>query len=128
MVLIQLILAIHTATNRIRPIIEQVVMQLSITAAKLLLLQEEAIVHERQRIKNVQLGLFSEDKRIVDERVEAGLEDCLVDFFGESCFRGVVEEVGYAEDVVDGVVFDNGGFDAEKGEEVGDFLVIVLGS
>lgn len=39
-VLIQLVLAIHAASNVVRAVVKQVVMQLPIATAKLLLLQE----------------------------------------------------------------------------------------
>ena len=98
-------------------------MQLAVAAAKLLILEEEGVVHEGEGVEDVELGLFGEDEGVVHEGVEALLERLLVDGRGEARFRGVVEEVGDAQDVLD---LDDGGFDAEKGEEVGNVVVFVL--
>lgn len=122
MLLIQLILGIHTTANRVRPIIKQVVMQLSVAATKLLLLQEQAVVHERQGVEDIQLGPLGENERIVDECVEASLERGLVERLAEAGFGGVVEEVGDTQDIV---ALDDGRFYAEKGEEVGDFAIVL---
>lgn len=123
--LIQLILLIHATSDGINPIVEEIIMQLAITGAELLLLEEQAIIHERQGVEDVELVALGEDERIVDELVEALLQGGLVEGLLQADFGGVVEEVGDADDVVLGVA-DDGGFDAEEGEEVGDFLVSVL--
>lgn len=122
MILVQLILGIDPAGNRAGPIVEQVVMELPVAGAKLLLLQEQRVVHERQRVEHIQFGPLGEDQGIVDERVETSLESRLVKRLAEAGLAGVVEEVGDAEDVV---VLDDGGFDAEEGEEVGDFAIVL---
>lgn len=79
-------------------------MQLPVAGAKLLLLEEEAVVHEGQGVEDVEAGLLGEDEGVVDEVVEAGLEGGLVEGLLEGRVGGVVEEVGDADDVVFGVV------------------------
>lgn len=79
-------------------------MQLAVAGAKLLLLQEEAVVHEGQCVEDVELGELGEDEGVVDEVVEAGLEGGLVKGLLEGHVGGVVEEVGDTDDVVLGVV------------------------
>jgi hypothetical protein len=44
-------------------------MQLTITLAELLLLNKECIIHQTQRIKDVEFELLGEDQRVIDERV-----------------------------------------------------------
>lgn len=100
-------------------------MQLAITRAELLLLEEQAVVHERQSVEDVELVALGEDQRIVNELVESLLQVGLVEGLLEANLGGVVEEVGYTDDVVLGVA-DYGGLDAEEGEEIGDFLVRIL--
>ncbi|KAK1247258.1 hypothetical protein MKX07_002167 [Trichoderma sp. CBMAI-0711] len=100
-------------------------MQLAVSGAKLLLLEEQRIVHEGQGIEDVEAGELGEDEGIVDEVVEAGLEGGLVKGLLEGDVGCIVEEVGDADDVVLGVV-DGGGFDAVEGKEVGDVLLIIL--
>lgn len=82
-------------------------MQLAVARAKLLLLQEEAVVHERQGVEDVKVGELGEDEGVLDEVVETGLEGGLVKGLLEGHVGCVVEEVGDTDDVVLGVV--NGG-------------------
>lgn len=110
-----------------RTIVEQVIVQLAVTAAKLLLLEEEAIVHEGERVEDVKLEVLGQDEGVMDEGVEAGLMGRAVIGLLEAGFGGVIPEVGDAEDVVLGVS-DDGGLDAVEREEVGDFPVVVLGN
>ena len=53
--LINLIPSINPTPNNIGLIIIQIIVQLSISRAKLLLLQKQTIIHQRQRIKDVKL-------------------------------------------------------------------------
>ena len=100
-------------------------MQLAVAAAKLLLLEEEGVVHERQGVEDVEARLLGQHERVVDEAVEPRLERGPVRRLGQARLGGVVEEVGDAQRAVLRVV-DDGRLDAEEGEEVGDFLVGVL--
>lgn len=100
-------------------------MQLAVTGAKLLLLQEEAVVHEGQGVEDVELGELGEDEGVVNEVVEASLEGGLVKGLLEGHVGGIVEEVGDTDDVVLGVV-DGGGLDAVEGEEISNVLVVIL--
>ena len=100
-------------------------MQLAVAGAELLLLKEEGVVHEGQGVEDVEAVALSEDERVVDEPVQACLEDRFVDAFADARLRGVVVQVGDPEDLVAGRL-DDGRFDVEEGEEVGDFLVFIL--
>jgi hypothetical protein len=46
-------------------------MQLTITGTKLLLFQEQRIIHQRQGVKDVELVLLCENKSVVDKSIEA---------------------------------------------------------
>jgi hypothetical protein len=50
----------------VRVVIIQVIMQLAITLAELLLLNKERIIHQAQRVKDVEFEFLGEDERIVD--------------------------------------------------------------
>lgn len=104
-ILVKLILGIHATRNRIRPVVEQVVVQLTVAPAKLLLLQEQAVVHQGQGIEHIQFGLLGQNEGIVDEGIESRFERRPIRGGGESSFCGVVEEVGNAEDFI---VLDDG--------------------
>lgn len=52
------ILRIHTPRNGIRIIIIEVVVQLAVAAAELLLLQEQRVVHQRQGVEDVEFVLL----------------------------------------------------------------------
>jgi hypothetical protein len=52
--LINLIPSINSAPNNIGLIIIQIIMQLSIPRTKLLLFQKQTIIHQRQRIEDVE--------------------------------------------------------------------------
>lgn len=102
--IIKLVLLVHASGYGVSPVVEEVIVQLAVTCAKLLLLQEEAVVHERQGVEDVKLGELGEDEGIVDEVVEAGLEGRLVKGLLEGHVGGVVEKVSDTDDVVLGVV------------------------
>ena len=106
MILVQLVLLVDAAGNVIRPVVEQIVMQLPVAAAKLLLLEEQCIVHEGQGIENVKVVPLGHDEGVVDEAVEARLESGLVKWLLQARLGGVVEEVGDTQDVVLRVVDD----------------------
>jgi hypothetical protein len=105
----------------IRIIIIQIIMQLAITLAELLLLDEQRIIHQTHGIKDVELEPLSEDQRIIHERIQARFQGRFVSGVQEGRFGGVVEEVNGADFVVFGA-FDDGRFEAVEGEEVGDFF------
>lgn len=103
-ILVQLVLLVHAASYGVGPIIEEVVVQLAVAGAKLLLLQEKPVVHEGQGVEDVEPGELGEDEGVMDEVVEAGFEGGFVERLFEGRVGGVVEEVGDANDVVFGVV------------------------
>lgn len=103
-ILVQLVLLVDASGYGVSPVVEEIVVQLPIAGAKLLLLEEEAVVHEGQGVEDVEASLLGEDEGVVDEVVEAGLEGGLVEGLLEGRVGGVVEEVGDADDVVFGVV------------------------
>ena len=123
--LIQLHLMGNATADCPRAVVEEVVVQLAITSAELLLFKEECIVHECESVEDIKVGLLGQDQSVVDERVETRLERLLVEGLGQTGLARIVKEVGDADDVVLGVA-DDGGFDAVEGEEVGDLLVLVL--
>lgn len=96
-------------------------MQLSVSLAELLVLEEQHVVHQRQRVEDVELVSLGEDKAVVHQRVQAYLEGWLVEGCREPGLGRVVEEVGCADDFVLGVV-DDGGLEGVEGEVVGDLL------
>lgn len=53
----------------IRIIVVQIKMQLAITLAELLLLNEKSIVHQAQCVEDVKFEFLGQDQRIIDERV-----------------------------------------------------------
>ena len=128
--LTNIILPIHASRNRIRFIIIQIIMQLSIPSTKLLLFQKQCVIHQRQCIKHIKLILLRDDKRVVDKSIETRFKFGDIDGCGrgwDAGFGGVVEEICCADMVVFWVVYD-GGLEGVEGEEVGDFLRIwVLG-
>lgn len=111
------------APNGRRLVVEQVVVQVPVAAAEVVLVEDQRVVHERQGVEDVELELLAEDEGLVHQLVQARLERRLVG--GEGRLAGVVEEVGGAEELVLGVV-DDGGVEAVEGEEVGDLAVVVL--
>lgn len=56
--LVRQIVLVHAASNRWRPPIVQIVMQLSITGAEFEVLQKERVVVQGQGIEDVELGLL----------------------------------------------------------------------
>lgn len=126
-IIIQLVSLVNASGYGVSPVVEEVIVQLAVARAKLLLLQEETVVHERQGVEDVKLGELGEDEGVVDEVIEAVLEGGLVKGLLESHVGGVVEEVGDTDDVVLGIV-DGGRLDAVEGEEVGNVLILILGS
>jgi len=106
--------------NRIRSVVKQVIVQLTITRSKLLLLQEQRIVHERERVEHVKVVTLREDESVVDQLVQPLLEQYAILGLAEPGLGGIIEEVG----CFDGGVFgglDDGGFQAVEGKEVGNF-------
>ncbi len=100
-------------------------MKLSVSWTKLLLLQEQCIVGDRQSIEDVKVILFGKNQRVLDQIVKARLEAGLVEWCGQPMLRGVIEEIGSPDDLVLRVV-DDRRLEAVKGKEVGDFLLFVL--
>ena len=94
--LVQLVALVDAAGDGVHAVVEEVVVQLAVAAAKLLLLEEEGVVHEGEGVEDVEAGLLGEDEGVVHEAVEARLEGGLVEGLGEARLRGVVEEVGDA--------------------------------
>ena len=125
--LIHLIPPIHSTRNRIRVIVIQVIMQLSVSLPELLVLEEQHVVHQSQRVEDVELVSLGEDEAVIHQRVQAHLEGWLIERCRETGFGRIVEEVGCADDFVLGVV-DDGGLEGVEGEVVGDLLGLgVLG-
>jgi hypothetical protein len=125
--LINLIPPIHSTRNRIRVIVIQVIMQLSVSLTELLVLEEQYVVHQSQRVEDVELVSLGEDEAVVHQRIQAYLEGWLIEWCGEPGLGRVVEEVGRADDFVLGVV-DHSGLERVEGEVVGDLLGLgVLG-
>lgn len=111
--------------DRVGLVVEQIVVKLPITGVELLLLQEQRVIHQRQRIEHVKLGLLGKNEHISHEGIKTSLESRAVVRALESNIRGVVEEVGGAN----GRVLlgpDDRRLEAVEGEEVGDFAVVAL--
>lgn len=96
---IDVVLLINPTWQQRRAPVEQVEMQFSITRLKLLLLQEQWIIQQREGVEDVETILVRQDEGIVHERLETGLQNVLR-FFGlrlgvrrEGGFRSVVVEV-----------------------------------
>lgn len=103
-------------------------MQLAITGAELLVLEEKCVVQQRQCVENVELELLGEDQGVVHELVKARLQVGAFVLGRKTVLRGVVEEVGGA-DLFVRCGGDHGGREDVKGEEVGNVLgrgVLVL--
>lgn len=115
---INIILCIDTTRNRIRIIVIQIIMQLSISGTEFLVLQEQGIVKQGEGIEDIELVLLGDDECVIDEFVEALFKISAGVGRVQGVFRGVVEEVGCADSFVLGVV-DDGGFEDVEGEEVG---------
>jgi len=93
-------------------------MKLAITRSKLLLGQEQAVIHQGQSVEDIELCFLRKNESIVHQFVETGFE-CISRWVGdESYFGGVVVEVGCSDVFVFGVV-DHAGFKVVEGEEVG---------
>lgn len=62
---------IHTTCDGIRLVVIQVIVQLAISGAELLLLQEQCVVHQGQSVEDVELKLLGEDQGVVDQGIQA---------------------------------------------------------
>ena len=123
--LFQLVPLIDTPVDRVRLVVEEVIMQLAVAGPKLLLLQEKRVIHQRQRVEHVKVLLLGQDEGIPHQRVQARPEGGAVVRRREGHVARVVKQVGGA----DGRVFlglDDRGFKAIEGEKVGDFSGGVL--
>ncbi|KAI6760826.1 hypothetical protein HG530_009686 [Fusarium avenaceum] len=90
-VLVKLVFAVNTTGNRVDAVVEQVVVKLTITSTKLLLLQEERIVHQCQSVEHIELVALGDDKRIMNQVIETLLESSLVEVVLQSDLRTIVE-------------------------------------
>ena len=106
-------------------VIEQVVVQLPVAAAKLLLLEEEAVVHEGQGIEDVEFQILGQNQGIVAQFIHTSLVGRAVVRLSEAGFGGVVPHISDTQHVVL-VVLNDRGFDAVEGEEICNVLVVVL--
>lgn len=98
--LVQLVSPIHAASNRGRTVVEEVVVELAVTGAELLLLQEEAVVEQGQAVEDIKLVLLAQDQGVADKGVQPCLQGSLVKGRGQANFGGVVPEVGGTDDLV----------------------------
>lgn len=81
-------------------------MQLSVSLTELLILEEQHVVHQCQRVEDIKLVTLGEDEAVVHERVQAHLQGWLVEGRRESGLGRVVEEIGCADDFMLWVVND----------------------
>lgn len=88
---------IDATGNGIGLVVVHVVMQLAIAAAKLLLLEEERVVHEGEGIEDVEARLFAENQGVIDECVEARLVVAGGGDWGNANGRCVVVEICSAD-------------------------------
>lgn len=100
-------------------------MQLPVTWAELLLLQEQCVVHERQRVEDVKFCPFCQDQRVVNKLVQTLFRGGFVEGRGKADLSAVVEEVSDSDHLVPRVV-DDRGLEVVEGEEVCDFVILVL--
>lgn len=124
-VLIRPVVLGNTSPNGRRLVVKQVVVQVPVATAKVVLVKHKRVVHEGQGIEHVELELLAENERLVYQLVQPLLEGGLVEGLREGRLGGIVEEVGGAEELVLSVVND-GGVKAVEGEEVGDLAVVIL--
>lgn len=68
-------------------------MQLTISRAKLLIFEEQSIVHKRERIIDIEIGLLAVDQGVSHELIETRLQGILVNRRGEPRLCSVVEQV-----------------------------------
>lgn len=124
-VLICPVLVVNTAGDWFRAVVEQVVMQLPITRAELLLFKEQCVIHERQGIEDVELCPLGQDQRVVNKFIQTFFRGGFVEGRGKANLGTVVEEVSDSDHLVSWIV-DNGGLEVVEGEEVCDLMVLVL--
>lgn len=125
MVLICPVLVINTAGDGFRAVVEQVVMQLPVTWAELLLLEEQGVVHKRQGVEDIEFCPLCQDQRVVNKLVQTLFRGGFVEGRGKADLSAVVEEVSDSDHLVSRVV-DNRGLKVVEGEEVCDFVVLIL--
>jgi len=63
LLVIHIILRIDTSSNRTRSVVEEIVVQLTIARPKFLLFKEQWVVQERQRVEDVEIELWSCERR-----------------------------------------------------------------
>lgn len=124
-VLIRPILVINTTGDGFRAVVEQVVMQLPVTWAELLLLEEQCVVHKRQRVEDVKFCPLCQDQRVVNKLIQTLFRGGLVEGSGKADLSAVVEEVSDSDHLVSRVV-DDRGLEVIEGEEICDFVVLIL--
>ena len=86
--------------DRVRLVVEEIKVKLAISRSKLLLLQEQRVVHERERIEDVKAEAVGQDQCVTHECVQARLEGGRIHGCGQACLGGVVEEIGCADRLV----------------------------
>jgi hypothetical protein len=95
-------------------------MQLAVPGAKLLLLEEQGVVHQGEGVEDIKLELLRKDQGIVHQRVQTLFQLCSVGRLLQRYSGGVIEEVGCTDGAVLRVY--DGRFDRVEREEVGDFF------
>ena len=123
--LFQLVPLVDTAVDRVRFVVEEIIVQLAVAGAKLLLLQEERVVHQGERVEHVKILLLGQDEGVGHQGVQARLEGGAVVRRREGHVARVVEQVGGADRRVF-LGLDDRGLEAIEGEKVGDFAVSIL--
>lgn len=108
MVLICPVLVIDAASNGFRAVVEQIIMQLPVAWAKLLLFEEQRVVHERQRVEHVEFRPLGKDQCVMDELVQTLLRGGLVKWRSKANFGTIVEEISDPDYLVSWVVDDCG--------------------
>lgn len=102
-------------------------MKLTVARAKLLVLEEQAVIHQRQGIINIELILLAVYQGIRYQRIESNLECIFVYGVSKANLGGVVKQVGCFDICVFWVV-DDRRLEAIKRYKVGYLLMVILES
>jgi hypothetical protein len=99
-ILIDLVPLVHTTSNGVGPVVEDVVVKLAVSPAELLLLKEQSIVEQRKSIEDVELCVLGKNQSVVHQLVEPLLLGCLVVWRAETGFGSIVPAIGGMNDLV----------------------------
>lgn len=124
-ILVKLVLTVNATCDGVYAVVEEVVVQLTVTTAKFLLLEEERIVHQSEGVEDVKLVPLGQNERIVSQLVETLLQRSLVHRLLQANLGTIVEHVRHLDDAVFGIA-DGRRLDTEEGEKVGDFSIKIL--